>query len=82
MHRPLNVTRTRLQRVDSRAGICYESRVTNGRMETEKAGENCWGKEEGGIVRRESVDKGRKMGGRKENWSCEGCRVEELRLLN
>ena len=54
MHRPLNVTRTRLQRVDSRAGICYESRVTNGRRETEKAGENCWGKEEGGIVRRES----------------------------
>lgn len=59
MHRPLNVTRTRLQRVvDSRAGICYESRVTNGRTETEKAGENCWGREEdgegGGIVRRES----------------------------
>lgn len=49
MHRPLNVTRTRLQRVvDSRAGICYESRVTNGRTETEKAGENCWGREEGG----------------------------------
>lgn len=24
------------------------------------------------------MDKGRKMGGRKENWSCEGCRVEEL----
>lgn len=47
MHRPLNVTRTRLQRVvDSRAGICYESRVTNGRTETEKAGENCWGREE------------------------------------
>ena len=47
VHRPLNVTRARLQRVDSRAGICYESRVTNGRTETEKAGENCWGKEEG-----------------------------------
>lgn len=50
MHRPLNVTdvraRVRLQRVDRRlaAGICYESRLTNGRTETEKAAENRCGK--------------------------------------
>lgn len=72
MHRPLNVTRTRLQRVDSRAGICYESRVTNGRTETEKAGENCWGKEEGGgcekgelWIKEEKWEGGKKIGAAK-----------------
>lgn len=61
MHRPLKTRRmrrgARLQRAVSRAGICYESRVTNGRIEPEKAGEN---RGEGGGGRGESaIDKGR-----------------------